>query len=206
MPEVVLKKIEEPKEVISDSYEISEVPFAPQAPFANWDALHDEACEEASIIIAYYYLKGRTLTAELMEEEIQGLYDWQVENWGTHKDLTASETVELAQKYYGLHNLKVQNISTIDEIKKEIAQNHLVITPSAGRLLGNPYFRSPGPIYHMLVVKGFSPTQVITNDVGTKRGESYKYSNSIFLNAIHDWTGDPDTISEGPKNIIVVQN
>jgi hypothetical protein len=36
---------------ILDSYQITNVPFVSQAPFANWDQLHDEACEEASVII-----------------------------------------------------------------------------------------------------------------------------------------------------------
>src|SRR3954467_10835183 len=31
------------------------VPFTPQAPTANWDELHNEACEEASSLMAGLY-------------------------------------------------------------------------------------------------------------------------------------------------------
>src|ERR1043166_5721644 len=34
------------------------VPFTPQAPYANWDQLHNEACEEASSLMAGAYFAG----------------------------------------------------------------------------------------------------------------------------------------------------
>ena len=34
------------------------VPFGVQAPNANWDALHEEACEEASLIMMAHFLKN----------------------------------------------------------------------------------------------------------------------------------------------------
>src|SRR5688572_5442442 len=34
------------------------VPFTPQAPTANWDELHNEACEEASSLMAAAYFNG----------------------------------------------------------------------------------------------------------------------------------------------------
>ena len=62
-----------------------------------------------------------------------------------------------------------------------------MIVPAAGRLLGNKYFQQPGPVYHMLVVKGFtSDGKIITNDVGTRRGQNYVYDEDVFLNAIHE--------------------
>ena len=35
-----------------------EVPFTSQAPYAIWDELHNEACEEAALITVNHYLKG----------------------------------------------------------------------------------------------------------------------------------------------------
>lgn len=191
---------------VPNSFNIEGVPFVSQAPFANWDKLHDEACEEASIVIAYNYQQDKKLTPELMEEEVQKLVKWQNENWGGHNDLTSKETITLADEVYGMKNLEIKKILSIQEIKNEISQNHLVITPTAGRLLGNPNFRSPGPIYHMLVVSGYTQNQIITQDVGTRKGEDYKYSETIFFNAIHDWNGNPENIESGPKNIIILKN
>ena len=90
-------------------------------------------------------------------------------------------------------------------IKKEISENHPVILPTAGRLLGNPYFRQPGPIYHMVVAIGYSGNTIIVQDVGTRRGENYKYNENILFNAIHDWTGVPENINSGPKNMLVFE-
>ena len=204
-PLSVPEKEQNQDKILPSSYKISNVPFQPQAPFANWDQLHDEACEEASIVIAKYYLEGKSLSAEEMDREIINMVNWEIENWGSHKDLTASETVDLARSYYGLNGLEVKKINSINDIKYEIAQNHPIIVPAAGRLLGNPYYRQPGPIYHMLVVTGYNQEIIITNDIGTRRGENYEYSENIFYNAIHDWAGTPANIEEGQKVMIVVK-
>lgn len=191
------------KSPLADSYLISDVPFQSQAPYAVWDELHDEACEEASIIIVNYFLQEKQLSAQTMDEEILKMVDWQVKNWGGHKDLTVKETAVLAEKFYGLKTKTETNI-TIADIKKEVAQNHPVIVPTAGRLLGNPNYRRPGPIYHMLVVIGFREGRLITQDVGTRKGEHYEYGEKIFFNAVHDWNGAPEKIEEGPKAMLVL--
>jgi hypothetical protein len=146
--------------------------------------------------------KPQSLSAEEMEREIQALVSWQEKNWGGHFDLTVTQTAELANSYYGL-NFEVKNIGSINDIKSEVSQNHLVIVPTAGRLLGNPNFRSPGPVYHMIVVSGYNQNSITTQDVGTRNGKNYTYANSILFNAIHDWTGSPDTIQSGQKVMLV---
>ena len=49
---------------------IENFPFQSQAPFANWDELHDEACEEAALILVYFYLNGKSLSKDIMDKEI----------------------------------------------------------------------------------------------------------------------------------------
>lgn len=189
---------------LPDSFQIKNIPFTSQAPLFNWDTLHDEACEEASLIIVEYYLTQETLTPEIAETEIQKMVEWEIGYFGSHKDLTVKETVNLAKNFYDLDNLSVKKITLVDDIKKEISQNHLVIVPTAGRLLGNPNFRIPGPIYHMLVISGFDTKGFTTQDVGTKNGKNYHYNQDVLFNAVHDWNGVPDNINSGAKNIIVV--
>lgn len=189
---------------IPQSYQITNVPFQSQAPFANWDKLHDEACEEASIIIVKYYLDSKGLSVEEMESEIQKLVSWQEKNWGGHNDLTAAQTADLAKQVYNI-DFKILLVNSISDIKTEISQNHLVIIPTAGRLLGNPNFRSPGPVYHMLVITGYNQNNITTQDVGTRNGKNYIYANSVLLNAIHDWAGSSDNIQSGQKVMLVVR-
>ena len=165
-----------------------EIPWAPQAPKAVWDDLHNEACEEASLIMAKYWLENKKLTTDEVEEEILKAVAWQEENWGWHYDLPLERVSELAQEYFKIEKVKiVYNIESVKQIKEAIALGKLVLVPAAGRLLDNPYYRQPGPVYHMLVLKGFDKEGIITNDPGTKRGEDFRFKEDNLWQAIHDW-------------------
>ena len=79
-----------------------------------------------------------------------------------------------------------------------------VIVPAAGRLLKNPFFKQPGPYYHMLVIKGVTADgKFITHDPGTKRGADFLYGQEALYNAINDWDDARGTLS-GRKAMIVV--
>jgi hypothetical protein len=197
--------------VVADEEAILEldVDFASQAPFANWDALHQEACEEASMATVAMYFSGQKLDETIMDQEILSLYAWEQKN-GYAIDLSASQTADILGEYYGL-NARVVTEVTVSRIKEELDMGHLVIAPLAGRLLGNPYFTSPGPIYHMLVIRGYDSDEFITNEVGTKRGDGFRYKYNILINAVHDWNigwshyGVTDAQMEArPKAVIVV--
>lgn len=189
---------------IPESYLIKNFPFQPQAPFAVWDELHDEACEEAAVILVQWWNENKSsILAQRMDEEILKMVDWQVKTWGAHKDLTVKETAELAQEFYGLKLTPKYGID-IETIKKAVSKNQPVIVPTAGRLLGNPYYRQPGPIYHMLVIIGYEGRTIITQDIGTKRGEHYRYNEKILFNAIHDWNGSPEAIEQGQKAMLTL--
>ena len=90
---------------------------------------------------------------------------------------------------------------TIEAITKNSCQVALVTDP-AGRLLGNPFYKAPGPLYHMLVLRGFTKTKFITNDPGTRRGEGFQYEIKTIMEAMHDWnSGD---VLSGRKAALVV--
>lgn len=193
------------KEKISNKILIS-VPFTSQAPFANWDALHEEACEEASLIMLKYYLDGKKLTPSIAEEAIQQMVDFEIRNYGDFKDTTASETVKLAEDFYKINNLKVVYDFPKEDLKKYLSQGNPVIVPAAGRLLGNPNFTAPGPLYHNLVLIGYDGNTIITNDPGTRKGQGYTYNIDVLYNAIHDFPGEPENITQGRKAMIVLEN
>ena len=72
--------------------------------------------------------------------------------------------------------------------------------------MGNPYFTAPGPLYHNLVLTGFTKDGlIITNDPGTRRGENYTYKLDVLYAAIHDFTGDKENIENGKKAMIIVE-
>ncbi len=162
------------------------VAFAQQAPFANWDEEHEETCEEASLIMAAKYFQGQPLTEAIMEAELQKILQWNEDN--SYKlDYTAAETAKVAQDYFGL-KARVSDDVNVDTIKYELSKGNLVIVPAAGRELKNPNFKRPGPIYHMLLIKGYNDSEFITNDPGTRKGNGYRYPYQQLLGAVHDWS------------------
>lgn len=177
------------------------VPFTTQAPLVNWDALHEEACEEASLIMYHHFVTGTDFESTTSaEKEIQDLVAFETQN-GYNVDVTTTELSQIASKYYGMNSGRVIKNASIDDIKKEIASGRPVIVPAAGKLLQNPNFKNGGPNYHMLIIKGYDQTNFITNDPGTRKGEYYTYTFDVFYNAIHDW--DSTNIQNGGKNVLV---
>lgn len=197
---------QEPEEKPALKKEIDlQVPFTSQAPFKVWDDLHNNACEEAALIMVHYFLVGKELNNEIAEKEIQDLINWQIEKWNEHKDLTLEEVGKMAREYYGYSKIRIQDNINIEDIKREISLGNPVIIPAAGRYLGNPYFRQPGPYYHMLVVRGYKKNKIITNDPGTRRGEKFSYSPEILFQAIHDWPGEEKDILTGQKAMLIIE-
>ena len=191
------------KTVTSPKSVLIKMTFVAQAPHANWDMPYQEACEEASLIIVDHYLKGTTLSADIADADIQAMVAWQIEHFGNYEDTTAAQVKQIAEEHLGL-SARVVYDPTIDDIKKELAQGNPVLIPAAGRDLGNPYFSGEGPWYHMLVIVGYDSDEFITHDVGTRRGENYRYNQDVLYDAIHDWTGVKEEIRSGRKAMVVV--
>ncbi len=185
---------------------ILSVPFTSQAPFAIWDQRHEEACEEACLVMARYFLIGKNLDANIAEKEINSLIDFQIEKYGDYKDSDTEKIVRLGKDFYEMKNMKVVYEVTAEKIKQELARGNLVIVPAAGQLLNNPYFTPPGPLYHNLILRGYDEEkkEFITNDPGTKWGENYRYPVKILLAAIHDFPGTKEKIMEGKKAMVVI--
>ena len=181
------------------------VPFATQAPFGVWDAYHEEACEEVSLVMIKYFLDKKNLTPEIAEKEIQALIKYQIQKYGDYTDSTAQRNVDIARDFYGLKNLKVVYDFKKEDIKKYLALGKPIMIPAAGRLLGNPNFTPPGPLYHNLVLIGYDGNTIITNDPGTRKGKGYRYSLDTVYQAIHDFTGNKDEIEKGRKAMIVIE-
>lgn len=178
------------------------LPFASQAPLGNWDPPYDEACEEASLILVNAFLNGQGMSANEMNAQILSTVKWEEDN-GFPIDVTMPELLEIAKGKYGLNGRVIEDV-TIEDIKGELRNGNPVIAPFAGRELGNPYYSGAGPWYHVLVITGFDDTYFYTKDVGTKRGDNYKYSHATLFGALHDWTGVKEQTNTGPKRVLVV--
>jgi hypothetical protein len=149
------------------------------------------------------YFKGQRsmeLDPAFADREILALVAYEQEKFGYYRDTTAAETAHLITEYYGL---KAEVVPYDAEVLRQAILAHKpVILPLAGRSLGNPYYTPPGPPYHMLVVKGYQGDEFITNDPGTRHGESYRYTEDVISRAVHDWN-DGDVLN-GARVMIVV--
>ncbi len=182
------------------------VPFTAQAPTSNWDELHNEACEEASAIMAYEYFIGNkqsVLPAKDVETEISKLTNWQTKNQGYNLDQTSPEVAKMVQSVY---NLKVDIAPNFDEpqIKQALNDGNLIIISFNGRLLGNPNYKAPGPVHHMMVITGYDSKGFIANDPGTKKGQNYHYTYDILHTAAAEWSQEDKTTHADQKIALII--
>ena len=189
---------------ISDPFSLNlDIPFYSQAPQGDWGMPYQEACEEASLLLAWYYVTGQDPSIEKFEEDLLAMIQWEVGYFGQYEHTTIEQTAEMAKLYLTHENIEVVDDPTVEQIHSFLDKGYPVVAPFAGRYLGNPYFTAPGPVYHMLVIKGYTAEIVITNDPGTRRGADYQYNYDTLYNAIHDWN-DGD-VENGEKMMIVVK-
>ncbi len=178
--------VEKPTEPLPAKINL-QVPFTTQSPFSKWDELHEESCEEASLIMLKYYNDERgkypasagrepgVLSSDKKverpglskipkaeaEEEIQKLVKYQIKKYGDYFDTDVKTTKEIGEDFYRLKNLKIIENFTIQDLKRELAQGNIILVPTAGRELGNPNFTPPGPLYHNLVIIGYDDKQTV---------------------------------------------
>lgn len=201
LPEEIEKTFEEEVTILENAY--LNVPFICQAPLqteANW-VHHEESCEEAAVLQAHYYIQNITdPDVHTAHKTILDMIAWQEENFGEHKDIYANELRDFINGYYDypLEDITIIYDATITDIKKAVSQGYPVIVPIMGDILQNPYYPYPG--YHMLTVIGYTPTNIITNDVGTRRGKDFSYRYDIFMRAVDAAGGDIVIIKQLPQH------
>jgi len=181
-----------------------DVPFTSQAPHLNWDQPYQDFCEEASVLMAVQYLHGELIpNADFANDRMLAIMDFENEKFGYYRDTSVDEVAIIFREFYGIKAVKLIYDPTIEDIKKSLTEKKAVVVPAAGRQFYNPYFTPPGPLFHMLVIKGYTEDgKFITNDPGTRRGENFIYKSDVLMNAIHDWN-DGD-VENGRKVVIIV--
>jgi len=180
------------------------IPFTSQAPHQNWDLPYQQFCEEASVLMAASYVKGKVIAGpDDADAKMLAIKNFEETKFGYYEDTNIEETALILRDYFGLANVKTISDPNSEEIKKALAEGKAVILPLAGREIGNPNYRQPGPLYHMLVVKGYTKSgNLITNDPGTRKGADYVYKPEVLLNAVHDWNGG--NVDTGRKVMIII--
>lgn len=169
------------------------VPFLSQAPKKDWSALYEDACEEASVLMvkAYYEKQTTNIPPDEGDAAIVRFVTFEAKMLGADRvSVSAQEMADVVNAYFPTLQASVLPVRSADDIKKQLAKGIPVIVPANGKTLENSHFRNGGPVYHMLLVKGYlADGRWITNDPGTQFGENFLYSQENLLSSIHDWNG-----------------
>ncbi|MDD2258031.1 MAG: C39 family peptidase [Patescibacteria group bacterium] len=188
------------------------VPFTPQAPSANWaDPRQQDGCEEASALMAMAWVRGEeSLSAQEAEAEILRIVDYTQKKYGESPDLYVADVVtQIFYDYFDYDNVCLLYEVTPIKLEKYLKAGHLILAPTNGRALANPYFNPPGPDNHMVVLKDYDSKtlEFITNDPGTKRGENYRYHRDLLFAAIRAYPSGNHLphLPQDEKTVIVVK-
>ncbi len=184
--------------------------FAAQAPFGEWsNPIFQNGCEEASILVAISWVNGiKFLAKDEIKNSIIAITDFEDRTYGYAPDRSAADTAKLLTDYFDYQKVSVKYGVSAYDIKYQLQQGNLVIVPVNGQVLKNPFYTPPGPERHMLVIIGYDAKtkEFITQDVGTRHGEKFRYSENILSSALRDYlTGDHLPVTENIKAMIVVQ-
>lgn len=182
------------------------VTFYAQAPDWDWSLPWKEACEEASVVQAYYFLQQKELSKQTFKDEVLDIVEIQKNILWKYIDSSMSETAEFLEEKYDYTNYKLIDDPTIEQMKFELAQWHPIIAPFAGKELWNSFFTNGWPRYHVLVIVWYNQDYFITNDVGTSRGENFAYTYETIMNSMHDLIPNGEwEITSGAKRILVMR-
>lgn len=192
------------------------VPFTTQAPLANWkDKRQQDGCEEAAALMAMAFVKGegldpkKPITKATWEKKIITLSDFEKKKYGEYRDVSLSDMKKwIFEDYFKYQKVSIKEIATTSDLLGELEKGRIILVPTNGRALKNPYFTAPGPVTHMVLIKGYDykTDEFITNDPGTRRGENYRYRAKVILDAIRAYpTGYHLPLLKTEKKVIVVE-
>ncbi|MFA5828680.1 MAG: C39 family peptidase [Candidatus Shapirobacteria bacterium] len=185
------------------------VPFTAQAPLGKWDDVKQgNGCEEASIMMAYHWAKGTSISPDEAEVEIIKMADFSLKLLGHFHDISNEDTIKLMKEYYKYDKVILETEINIERIKTRLAQEKILVVAVNGDLLGNPNYQIPKPANHKLVITGYDETtkEFITNDPGTSRGQGFRYKYEKLFEAITDYpTGYRESFNRVYKTMIVVE-
>jgi len=186
-----------------------EVPFFAQAPFGEWaDPIFQNACEEAAVVMAMHWVNGTLLTKEQAKSEILAVSEFEDKTYGPAIDRSVTDTLHLFKDYFNYQNVRARSNISTEDIKQEILKGNLLVVPINGQILKNPFYTPPGPAHHMIVVIGYdgNSDEFITNDIGTRHGQKYRYKASRLEASLQDYpTGSHLPSTPGATAMIVVE-
>lgn len=185
-----------------------QMPFIVQAPNGEWDnPLFENGCEEASILMVAKLFDGVTsVSPDEAKQELLAIAAYEKKTFGHAFDTSATDTAKILKGYFSLDS-QVVELESEQALQQLVEIGHVVVIPTDGRKLGNPFFKAPGPETHMLVILAYDAKtkEYIVNDPGTKRGAKYRYKEQVLFDAIADYvSGAKHTERKSVEKTVIV--
>jgi len=109
-------------------------PFYSQAPHGDWSFPWQEACEEASLLLAANVYGKHNWTRDEYNSEILNMVEWQKGKFGTYLDTTVAQTAQIATEYLKLETITHEN-PTYDDVRKILNKGHFILMFFSGKEL-----------------------------------------------------------------------
>ncbi len=166
------------------------VPYTPQAPFNNWDTAHEDYCEAAAALMYGAFLSGdqRSVIPPAEADQRMGvIVQWERATWPGVLNLPLSDVAQVGAHFYGATPVLDSN-ATLTEIETILAAGHPVIIPlmthgAPGGQKINPNYGRVN-VYHVLLITGYGPGYLVTNDAGIVQGQNWRYTWTVLKSAM----------------------
>lgn len=166
-------------------------------------------CEESSLLNWYYHIILKEPTLKEYNKDLlklKELEDLLFEWWYKHTSL--EDTLKLLIAFQDNQKVfwKIVENPTIQIIKENINKWNLIIVPLYWKWLSNNLFRNWWPIYHNLIIKGYTEKNFITNEVWVSKWDWFMYKQSELMENIHNYDKKlyPDNFTEWKKEILIL--
>lgn len=182
------------------------VPFTSEVPNGSWVKPWNNACEEASIIMAEgYYFGYETMSKAIAIKNMTPLFKIEDKIFGSNADTDAKRTAKLINDHTDF-TATIKDKPTLEEIKEELTQGHPVIAMLYMKNIVNKnhHFRAGGSYYHVLVITGFDDNtkEFITNDNGNAvTGSGYRFKYDDIMKNLHDFDHKTRR-ADGPPRVL----
>jgi len=182
------------------------VPYTSEIPNGSWVKPWNNACEEASIVMAKgYYFGYKTITKKIAAADMFPLFKIEDKIFGRNDDTDAAQTAKLINDYTDVV-AKIKQNPTVEEIKNELDAGRPVIPMLYMKNIVNKNhrFRAGGSYYHVFIIIGYDDNtkEFITNDNGdpiTGAGLRYKYDE--IMKNLHDFNHKTKR-ADGPARVL----
>ncbi len=179
-------------------------PSYSQAPHGNRSLPWSMLCSEANLVLAAYAIKGKELTQEQFIEDMFEMIPLQEENFGTYFSIPMRDLKSVYDTMYpDVGRSWIMHEPSLEDLKWELAQWNIVIAPTAGRLLNNPFFINGWPRFHTILIVWYDEKYFYVNEVGMSNGRNFRYTHETVMHAMHDFVLEGD-ITQWDKLVMVV--